>query len=285
MSTSNAQTRSTHTPELVALNDTISQGSPGLLYRAESDGAFYQRRWTGTGWAAATAMTTDASPFKKIFGAQAPAAKSWEDIQAAAAWTLNERRTIAVLPTDTFGLRVYTLNVSTGRWNVLFADSSRRTEGKPFIEYRPIRNLFGQTDSLYTGHFMFGLSTLDPNANPPSTVAKVRISTLVGRNTPPTPGTFGTLTAGDFLHDPWSLDRMGSASSLYSDATIDNVFGLVPLWIPGDGLKGVYFYPHADGSPNHSYGAFSDFRVMEDLVCGRLQAVGGVECGTVDVKN
>ena len=88
-----------------------------------------------------------------------------------------------------------------------------------------------------------------------------------------------------FSHDHWSLDRMGSASSLYSDATIDNVFGLVPLWIPGDGLKGVYFYPHADGSPNHSYGLFSDFRVMEDLVCGRLQTVGGIECGTIDVKN
>ena len=73
---------------------------------------------------------------------------------------------------------------------------------------------------------------------------------------------------------------------LYSDSTLDNVFGIVPIGLPSGtpgGWDGINFYPHADGSQNHDYSVYSDFRVMEHYCCKNLTGYGPLTCGAINV--
>ncbi len=44
----------------------------------------------------------------------------------------------------------------------------------------------------------------------------------------------------------------------------------------------IYFYPHADGTPDIELRVNSDFRIMEDRICGRLTP-DRTDCGDTDV--
>lgn len=88
----------------------------------------------------------------------------------------------------------------------------------------------------------------------------------------------------DFIGNEWSTDLPTSSMAMYTDRSIDNVFGLVAK------VGTVSFLPHADGSPNHPYRVMSDYRTLEDLVCWRLKDVLGgssadSSCGVPDVED
>ncbi|HPB51685.1 MAG TPA: hypothetical protein PLZ31_10740, partial [Myxococcota bacterium] len=47
----------------------------------------------------------------------------------------------------------------------------------------------------------------------------------------------------------------------------------------------LYYYPHADGSPDTEFRVYSDFRVMEDYICKKIGDVRDFECGSIDVMD
>lgn len=167
---------------------------------------------------------------------------------------------------------MFVLDYTNSTWQ-LIENNFGTTIAKPFIEYRHIRKSTGQAEPQFPGHFLFGWVT-DQGSNGP--VPMLRYSTLVRQTQPPQVST-GLLDAGDFLINQWGRDQPTASPALYSDATIDNVFGLDPLGVAGE--TGVWFYPHADAAPNRTYTVFSDFRIMEDEICNTLLQT----CGTVDV--
>ena len=61
------------------------------------------------------------------------------------------------------------------------------------------------------------------------------------------------------------------------------MFGLSPHSALLTYEYGLNFYPHADASPDHSFGVRSDFRVMEDDICSLIGAYRGFPCGAIDV--
>lgn len=275
--------RSAFTPELVELHDLIALGQPGLLYLAQ-DGVFRLRRFDATSntWGDEVVMELDdGGAGASITGSQAPSAKGWPGPQLA--WNASERRTIAVLPGGPDSkVRIYVLNQTNRRWTAIYDPTPAVlfTHDKPFLEYRAIRFEDGQPDAAYRGHLMVGYSFLDPNATPPSTRAMFRLSTLISRQNPPQPG-FALQSVGDFLWDAWKLDQPKATASLYSDPTFSSVFGLVALSPANE--RGLNFYPFADGSPNQTFTVRSDWRVMEDYLCVRLQDRGGIACGPPNV--
>jgi len=122
--------------------------------------------------------------------------------------------------------------------------------------------------------------------------AKVVFSTLVSRSTPPGSTGFyiqyvpdsSPRLVGDYFQDAWATVRSGSSPSIYSDSTIDNVFAVTPLSVSSE-TEGLYFYPHADGSPDTSFTVHSDFRVMEDYICRKIGLVRGFLCGDINVMD
>ena len=189
--------------------------------------------------------------------------------------------TVAILPSSTGKIHLYVLN-SLNRWVWTGNEDDLSTNGKPFLEYRPVRDSTGAHASSFKGHFMIGYLANDPSYG---NRAKVVFSTLVSRTSPPGSPGFGIqIGVQDYLQDKWATVREGSSPSLYSDSTIDNVFGITPLSVPTETV-GLYYYPHADGSPDTEFRVYSDFRVMEDYICKKIGDVRDFECGSIDVMD
>ena len=264
------------TPELVIRHQAVQGNKFGVLYRSRV-GDFRSYGWNGSQWSY-EGFLPDFTTGNPIVGSQPPAAKDWPDASVAG-FAANEHRTVAILPGANGFVRVYVLDYATNTWRdtgmfIGFA----ATAAKPFLEYRTVRTGTGVPDTNFTGHFMIGWMT--PGLLQP--IAYTNTSTLVSRSQPPSasaPGALSVLNADDFLQNQWAYSQAGTATALYSDGTIDGVFGLSPVAIPND-ANGLLFYPHADGAPDHTYTVYSDFRVMEDYLCANLGPSRGYTCAT-----
>lgn len=256
-------------PELVVLN---GGATPVLtvLYRAVS-GDFRERRWTGSTWATTSSPLLDDSD-NAIVGNQAPAAKAWPDVDLIG-WPTSDGRTLALLPDGSKALRAYVHLFSSNRWTRL-RTFSITSESKPIIEYRPIHasdgTLYPQVggNPTYQGHFILGWST--PTDDPARTLTHLQWSRLYSK------GTLSGLTMlpnSYLVADEWTTNQPDTQIALFADSTIDNMFGLA-AW-----AEGLFFLPHADGAPDHTYTAKSDFKVMEDGICFFLRDAGGQNQG------
>jgi hypothetical protein len=203
------------------------------------------------------------------------------------------RRTYAIFPDDAGRLGFYRLAGTPAVWERI-RTFNEVTHAKPFLEFRYLRTGPGQlrlgNDGTQThgGHFIFGYHDI----NGTNTVARFILSAYMDRNNPSpgpwVPGIPWRIELGgtrDYMHNPWSSDLAASSTSLYSDRSTDNVFGLSPRVD-----EGVVFLPHADGAPHHNYLVRSDYRTLEDLVCWRLKEPLGESnanstCGVPNVGN
>lgn len=273
MVTTHADYRSAETPELVLLHSASLSGTLAMVYLAES-GSYRRYHWTGSAWNLASYSLLDAGG-SPILGGTSPAAVAWPDPNAAG-FLASEKRTVALLPDASRNLRLYVLDYSTGRWTNVNPGSIGQTVGKPFIAYRHQRQADGAPRTDFPGHFMIGRMQSCSGGH----CAYARFTSQTSRTTPPGPGMTTTYVA-DFLQNVWAITQPGTSASLYSDSTLDNVFGLSPHAVPWE--YGVNFYPHADGSPEHAYGIRSDFRVMEDGICSVVGSYRSFACGAVNV--
>jgi hypothetical protein len=297
------QYRSDFAPELVVMHRPGSANQNfglGLLY-LDADGAgtvhtYRSYGWDGTNWVHLGAMIDTAG--NPIQGRRPPAAKAWPGGELG--WSESEKRTLAILTGPDDRVRVYELEHASDRWfhlDTLDVDQgsvSGYTTGRPFLEFRPVRNAAGQVTASFDGHLMVGW--LDPRPNE-GDVAYLRFSTILSRTKPPS--IVLTLPLGeqlrisqveetvfhDWVQNIWASQAPGTTVALYGDPQLDNVFGLT--WIDtGDSWSsGLYFLPHADGSPNSPLTVKSDFRVMEDGICEGLLADGppyAPSCGALD---
>lgn len=274
--TSNVHFMSDFTPELVERHQGVHSRILGLIYLAR-DGVFRSWGWNGSSWVHEGPMLDVNGG--SIAGGQSPVAKAWPD-SAVQGWPSNEKRTLAILPSTGTFTRLYILDFGSNRW--LFADfgENTTTAGKPFLEHRTIRDADGLSLYDFRGHLMIGRLFHNPIWG---NIARFRLSSLVSGANPPNASTLSLLDAGDYLQNKWAATIPGSSLSLYSDSTLDNVFGLVPLNTGNE--VGLYFYPHADGSPDAAYKVYSDFRVMEDYICKTIGDVRSFECGVIDVMD
>lgn len=270
------------TPELVVRHQTVHSLDLGLLYLSLA-GDFRSFGWNGVTWIP-EGQLRQAITNAPITGTFGPAAKAWPD-DSVTGWLDSEKRTIAILPGLNGAVNIYGLDQGTDRWQNLNVNlGGALTAAKPFVEYRSIRTTSGSPNAFFSGHFVFGWMAADANG---SSRAYASLSTLVGRWLPPSgPGApaLGVAGSDDFLQNTWAYTPPGRSAALYSDSTIDNVFGLVDLAVTG-GWTGLVFYPHADGSPDHMFNVYSDFRVMEDLACAGIGPSRSHDCGPVDVFN
>jgi len=103
-----------------------------------------------------------------------------------------------------------------------------------------------------------------------SAAPRVAFSRLFSRDDPPAPGSgFAMLKSNAFWISSGTAFNSGASLALYSDVTLDNVFGLAAM--TRGSVDGAYFYPHGDGAPDFTFGVNSDFRVMEDETCRYLR--------------
>jgi len=162
------------------------------------------------------------------------------------------------------------------------------TGAKPFLEFRYLRNGSGGLRAQHGGHFLIGFHEPVDGVTTP----RFWLSRYVDTN-----HTLAAITSAglappidsppkDYMGNVWRRDVPRTSLSLYSDRSIDRVFGLLAR--SGSG-GGVTFLPHADGSPNQTYRVWSDYRTIEDHVCWFLveQTKGRIEadklCGKIDV--
>ncbi len=267
-------------PELVERHQGVHPRALGLIYLSKNQ-VFRSWGWNGSSWVYEGPLYNPNG--HAITGGQSPAAKAWPD-GAVQGWSANEKRTLAILPSYEGHTRLYVLDYSTNTWQLINSGANAPTDGKPFLEYRTVRSTSGLPRSDYRGHFMIGRMHHNPNWGE---IARFRLSSLVSRTNPPARNSLNLLNAGDFLQNKWATTIKYSSLSLYSDSTLDNVFGLVPL--NTDHEKGLYFYPHADGSPDSVYSVYSDFKVMEDYICDTIARARDSEapfdCGEINVMD
>lgn len=301
----NSNERTNHTPELYIAHNQ-GPGTLSVAYLALS-GRFRQRSWdTNTSdWSAVQSTVGPAhrdnlTPVA-LLGSQPPVMKTWPDPTLAgfAEPADNEKRTYAVMPSGNGQMRLYVLTAVPATWG-LVADLLQSPPGqvppvplltgaKPFLEFRYLRNGSGGLRARHGGHFLIGFHEPVDGVTTP----RFWLSRYVNTN-----NTLAAMTSAgipppidsppkDYVGNVWMRDVPGTSLSLYSDRSIDNVFGLVAR-VP----EGVSFLPHADGSPNHSYRVWSDYRTIEDHVCWLLKERAhelGIEphpddvCGADDV--
>lgn len=265
-----ADNRTEFTPELVQLHSSSFGGTLAVIYLAET-GVYRHFRWTGTTWGGSYPLLDPSG--LTISGGDSPAALAWPDPDVTT-FAANEKRTVALLPSTSGAVNFYYFDYSTSRWTYR-SMSLGTTEGKPFISFRHQRQAAGTPTTDFLGNFMIGRMASCSGGY----CARVRFTSSVNQLSPPG-STLTTISVGDYLQNVWAIAQPGTSATLYSDSTIDNTFGLSAQAVPGE--YGLYFYPHADGSPKHSFGIRSDFRVMEDNICWRLGEVYA-GCGTVNV--
>ncbi|MCC6678843.1 MAG: hypothetical protein IT436_17075 [Phycisphaerales bacterium] len=283
-STSTADRRVRGTPELTLWHELGTGGELAVLYLAESN--TFRRRILGpTGiWSSDVALID--TNLVAITGAQPPVAKPWPDPSfggASGGWTQADRRTVAVLPSEAGNLRVSVLNAA-GRWeekNLGFEQGfNPQVLSKPFLEYRIKRRSNGAMEDTYGGHFMLGWTVAEGSGF----MNYVRLSRYVDKTASvDLVGLAFPFNVYDHLMNQWAFNQSAETSAgLYSDATIDNVFGLWPA--SGSGVK---FLPHADAAPNRVLTVQSDFRVMEDGICQWLmeKRSPGSDCGEFEITD
>lgn len=282
--------RSAFAPELVPLHQTLHNRTLGLLYTdfagTGTVRTYRHYGWNGTDWLHLGPMLDTAG--QPLVGRLAPAAKAWPGAELA--WAASERRTLAVLPDADDKLRVYALVPNLDRWLHLTTLNVQQhgTAGRPFLEYRAVRDATGAPTADFRGHFLIGRLIDHPDSGHR---ASVLFSSVVSRTAPPSLGTTPQLWHGSlwgWLQNEWARQIPGTTAALYSDPVVDNVFGLAPLATGNPGDSGLVFYPHADGSPDWPLTTYSDFKVMEDGVCEGLMGDGppyAPVCGYMDHKN
>ncbi len=256
------------TPELVVRHSLASGPVLTLLYHGR-DHTYRSFVWNGSTWNDEGALIDDATN-AAITAPQAgdgPAAKAWPDPTLQPAWPAHEYRTLAVLPATTGEARLFVHTGVGNRWRDVQAGlAGSAVVGKPFLEFRPVRSATGLPDALFSGHFLLGWQGGCTGGN----CAWVQARALVSKSNLPAVGNLWGLPESDWLQNTWAIVQPGTSVALFSEATLDNVFGLFPSGVPNE--TGVTFYPHADGAPLQTYSAYSDFRLMEDYVC---LSVGG----------
>ena len=261
--------RALGTPELV-VRHTLATGPTLILLYHGRDHTYRSFAWNGSTWTDEGALIDDATglAIAAPVGGDGPAAKSWPDTTLQPAWAANEYRTLAVLPAANTAAQLYLHTGVGNRWgDVVSGFAAPSVVGKPFLEFRPVRSDSGLPDALFSGHFMVGWQrSCGTGTNCPW----VETTALVSRSDPPAVANMNALPERDWLQNTWAIVQPGSSAALFSEATLDNVFGLFPSGV-GPYL-GVTFYPHADGAPLQTYSTYSDFRLMEDYVC---LSVGG----------
>ncbi len=277
-------------PELTIRNSAVGGGTVTLLYLA-ADHVFRSYDFDPPGWTYQGALQDPSGGH--ISGMAAPAAKAWPDNEGAG-WLAAERMTLALLPDNNAHIRVFALDFATNQWRNLGIDPSPNygTVGKPFLEYRTARAEAGLPNDGKQGNFMIGWMEYSAGLG---ARAAVRVAEPCDRYHPPMAAGIPQLALTpliDKLQNRWATTQVDSSAALFSDTTIDNVFGIVPLQTQE--MTGVVFYPHADGAPDAPSTIYSDFAVMEDYVCWNLakyRAINGVPvdptafCGTADVFN
>ena len=299
-------TRTQRTPELFIAHNL----GPGTLTVAylDLDGQFSQRTFSPTTstWSedpqpisGAENLTSEAP--QPLIGSQPPVMKTWPDPTNPGVAEPDDaiRRTYAIFPNNRGQLRFYRLAGTPAEWEYV-RSFRERTWAKPFLEFRYTRFGWGSLptfNGIQTagGHFMLGYH----HGDIAETRAKFLLSRYIDRNKPLAPNpnwdppnasatTEPRKMVLEPIHDTvWNtgaLDLPGTSMSMYSDRSIDNVFGLLA------NATGVTILPHADGSPNHPYLVRSDYRTMEDMVCWRLKRALGVPvadsfCGVANVND
>ena len=269
-------------PELV-LRHTQAHGAVPCLLILARDGNFASFRWHGGQWVfEGPLLGSNGAP---IAGTYPPIAKAWPDPDIT--WPSNEHRTLAILPGASGSVRLFQVDWWSGQWaDIGFDSGGGQTRQKPFLEYKLRRSTSGTADANFTGNFLVGW--MDPGDGE-NRSAFVRLSKSVDRLAPP--GThaghkLGSEPLGDWLQNKSGTSPAGTAACLYSDATIDNVFGLLPIR-PGLTEAGLNFLPHADASPGQPLSTHSDFRIMEDRICANIagQRVPAFNCGVINVMD
>ena len=248
------------TPELALRHQGVHGRPLGLLYLSRS-GQFRSFGLDQGIWVTEGPLLDFASGLP-LTGGQSLVAKDWPD-QFVQGWSANQYRSVAIMPSNSGALRVYVLDYATNTWRET-AVTPGSTTGKPFLEYSTIRNTTGLADGQFSGHFLIG--RMIPCAG--GTCPFVHRSTLVSAVAPPAADSFpafGLLGGADYIQNVWAIAQPGTSAALYSDSTIDNVFGLFASTIAEE--PGLMFYPHADGAPDSVVTVYSDFRVMEDYIC------------------
>jgi hypothetical protein len=268
------------TAELVVRHPAVAGRQLGLLYAANS-GVFASFGWDGTTWTWEQEMLNGSGV--PILGTQGVAAEAWPDMPLSG-WNSTDYMTLALMPDVSGNIRVFKHSGTTNRWDQLAWNPALglATAGKPVLEHRTLRNAAGQISSNYDGHFLIGWgspSMLDGNRT------YIRISRKFSRSS--SPGYFTSQAqmsgdVGDYMADMWARLVPGSSSVLYSDASLDNVFGLTTLRDIKYQIDHFEFAPHADTAPMSPSRAGSDFRIMEDYICHRLN---NLDCGDPDVSN
>jgi len=272
MSTQSLDSQVTRTPEFTQLHTSSYLGQLAVLY-VDGAGLLRRYRWSGGVWIGAAMLDTSSNP---MFVGESPAAKAWPD-DSVGGFNANQKRTAAIIPESDGDVAFFVLDYSTGRWAPISLGFNVKSATKPFLEYRAQRDSGGSPTPDFAGHFMMGWTEDDLATPELKAVPKFRFSSIRDRANPPDSGTMTLLNAGDYVHNVWAFGQLGTSPSLYSDSTLDNVFGLVAA------ESGMQFYAHADGSPDHDYSVFSDFRIMEDHICSVIGAVRGFACGDINV--
>lgn len=269
-------------PELV-LRHTQAHGAVPCLLILARDGNFASFRWEGGQWVFEGPLLDRFG--MPIAGTYPPVAKAWPDPELA--WPAAEHRTLAILPGVSGVVRLFQVDWSTGHWDDLAFDSGGgQTRQKPFLEFKLRRSTSGTADAGFTGNFLVGW--MDPGDGE-NRSAFVRLSKVVDRTAPPGSHAGSKLESeplGDWLQNKSGNSPPGTSAALYSDATIDNVFGLLPIR-PGLTEAGLNFLPHADASPAQPLSTHSDFRVMEDRVCANIagERTPAFNCGVINVMD
>jgi hypothetical protein len=243
------------------------------MIRAEA-GIYRHFTWNGTDFVSSGNLKD--SDDNDVSGGDSPAALAWPG-PGVSSFSTSEKKTLALLPDSSGVVRLFLLDYATGKWTDLEVDNLGTTVGKPILAYRHLRMENGEPLSGFSGHLMLGrMRSCDGNKR----CAYVRISELVSQSSPPGFG-LALLEAGDWMQNHWATVQIGTNHALYSDAEVDNVFGLSAL--SGSAEYGINFYPHSDGSPARDFGIRSDFRVMEDGICRRIAEYRSFDCGTINV--
>lgn len=280
----NTHERTNHTPELYIAH-TQGPGTLSVAYLAQS-GRFRQRSWDTNTSTWSTVQSTVGPAHRDnltpvaLLGSQPPVMKTWPDPTLAgfAEPADNEKRTYAVMPSGNGQMRLYVLTAVPATWGLvadLFQPPPSQvppvplvTGAKPFLEFRYLRNGSGGLRPQHGGHFLIGFHEPVDGATTP----RFWLSRYIDIN-----NTLAAITSAgvappidslpkDYMGNVWMRDVPGTSLSLYSDRSIDNVFGLLART-----GRGITFLPHSDGSPNHNYRVWSDYRTIEDHVCWLLK--------------
>jgi hypothetical protein len=219
----------------------------------------------------------------------------WPDPYNTNFTDINARVTCGVFPTQTPDriLRPYCFDPVNLRWidvldEVMFdwtSDNSRllKSSTPPELTFRYMRTETGEPYSLVNAPGNFQLTFNWPGLAATSVAISSAIS---GSNRPLWGNQPWAFTDWTMIYaNQYREINPGVNTPMYEDSTMGGMFSLATQKNSSSSI--LYFYPHADGSPNIDFWAGSDFKVMEDYICHRVngnQNLIGLDCGPVDVE-